>query len=102
MTRDMTITVECDCRGCQVTAIYDIDNGDTIGYQALGHVDKKDFIKSVVFEFDEEITEDKVKFGYMKSVPINRYEQSNSGCTLRYLYSDTPRKYYKPITYFGL
>lgn len=86
----------------EITQVYDIDNGDVIGYMTNGHIDKELFKNSVVVEFDDEITIDEINHIYVKRIPINRYEKDWLWfASTRYLFSVTKRKYYSPVTCCG-
>lgn len=85
----------------EVIEVRDADNGDVLGYQCNGHIDKDLFAQLVATEFDIDIPIEKIKYSHVKSVPVNKYMQDFLGCGSIFHYSDKPKKYYKPVTCFG-
>jgi hypothetical protein len=57
-----------------IQRVYD-DCGDGLGWYAEGHVDKKEFLKEVNAEWDEEFTIEAVKHMYMKFVKITKKDR---------------------------
>lgn len=89
-------------KNIEITEVLDIDSGGVLGYMGSGHIDKELFKNSVADEFDDEITIAEINHIFVKRIPINRYEKDYYGVSTRYLFSVTKRKYYSPVTWWGL
>jgi hypothetical protein len=81
--------------------VIDLDNGDTLGFYAEGHVDKAAFVQEVLDEEDREITVDQVKHGYSRQYPLDEedctdYAENRIDFSLK-KHSDT----WNECTYWG-